>query len=894
MLLTSAFCLGGQYLHETQESAKYYTNENGPTHGWITYQAYLKLKGSGEPDDRYLAEELAVYLKKVDDSGGPASPYLGTTWTDSASNDGNWNDLENSEPFEEGTALLEGAWEEDVPGTRSRNHFWNPDGDYDSGYFLGSSALETAQETDFPNAVSAYKAGNLVYAFWWLGRTSHLLADMSVPAHTLIDDHSLDGCLFEDRMAKEYKDVGWKSPRTEIPDIGKLPDYPGKVPGSYDKSLTRLFYNMAETSNDFPSFDSDGDLDYEGESPPDRITDDIDFKDMKNHKFQLTTRAIGYVAALYRLFGEKTKITAKISTEPAGNALTFSVDGDEFSESRTFAWRRNFQRKLSVKRTQGEYAFLKWSDGATEPEIAVKPSADYNVSAIFVIPENSIATDKDSIAVPEGGTAEFMVKLTSQPASDVTVRVSVADADSDFSVSSGAELIFTSTNWDAYQKVEVSAAEDDDAAAGTATISCAASGLFEKYVAATELDDDCTLTVSSGGNGTTKPSGAAVVEKNTPVAVSASAAKNYHFESWSVLSGDAALADANSAETTATASVDSEISANFAADPPPSAQLTIAVSPEGSGTTTPAPGIYAVNQGEAQEISASPSDGFKFIGWTAAGKAKISETSDPATVTLSGDATLTANFASTDGELSTAFGKIYYLEVASVAGLANFAKKPKVCASYIDRSTGKPRNAALRIPAAVPRPIKVAACEWLGRIPLVNPKTWTATPALTTAAILASLEDLQPLPCRLKVGGTDSLKKTVVNVDTGIDLMLMPPSIDKVYDLDGNEITDCTAGSKIVIEGKFFGRALPLVWLEYPDANGIIRRLNLKIDKTSLPFLDATKKPSCMDFNTGKSIITAVIPTKFPASWNHDTPHNIVLDNKVCRTTIAFGTKLRK
>ena len=96
------------------------------------------------------------------------------------------------------------------------------------------------------------------------------------------------------------------------------------------------------------------------------------------------------------------------------------------------------------------------------------------------------------LPVPEGGRATYTVALNALPTGTVTVTPT-ATGDSDISVS-GA-LTFTTGNWNTAQTVTVSAAADDDAAAGTATIAHTASGggydsVTIAPVMATEDDND--------------------------------------------------------------------------------------------------------------------------------------------------------------------------------------------------------------------------------------------------------------------------------------------------------------------------------------------------------------------------------------------------------------------
>ncbi len=137
-----------------------------------------------------------------------------------------------------------------------------------------------------------------------------------------------------------------------------------------------------------------------------------------------------------------------------------------------------------------------------------------------------------SVSVPEGGTQTYMVQLATEPTASVTVSV-VREAgsghDTDLTVSSGASLTFTTSNWNTDQTVTLAAAEDDDGDDGTATIAHTASGgdyaSITGSVTATEDDNDAKgftfspmgVTVAEGSTATykvklaTKPSGTVTV-----------------------------------------------------------------------------------------------------------------------------------------------------------------------------------------------------------------------------------------------------------------------------------------------------------------------------------------------------------------------------------------------
>ncbi len=86
----------------------------------------------------------------------------------------------------------------------------------------------------------------------------------------------------------------------------------------------------------------------------------------------------------------------------------------------------------------------------------------------------ALVFDPQSVRVAEGETAEYTVKLASQPSADVTVTVS-GFTNTDASVSSQT-LTFTADNWNTERTVTVTAAEDNDATDDLVTLSHSAAG----------------------------------------------------------------------------------------------------------------------------------------------------------------------------------------------------------------------------------------------------------------------------------------------------------------------------------------------------------------------------------------------------------------------------------
>jgi hypothetical protein len=244
----------------------FYDIEPSPVHQWIALQAYLKLSSSD------LKTELANYLPTDANSFYYQGDYQGDPFVSPA---GWWNN--EDAPYQQSTALIEGVWEEDegdfiqVPGfglkpLRSFRHFWNPDGDYDAGIYVWQlalqlqSALEMAQ-ANFYQAVAHYNITDKTNAYYWLGRTAHLLMDLTVPAHVQLDEHLTDGDNYESFTKSwefHYKHISSSSPLTTIPSVPFM-QYPRYTPSQFNDDLTNLLYELANKADEFDSDDENGD-----------------------------------------------------------------------------------------------------------------------------------------------------------------------------------------------------------------------------------------------------------------------------------------------------------------------------------------------------------------------------------------------------------------------------------------------------------------------------------------------------------------------------------------------------------------------------------------------------------------------------------------------------------
>jgi hypothetical protein len=275
-----------------------------------------------------------------------------------------------------------------------------------------------------------------------------------------------------------------------------------------------------------------------------------------------TVSALGYVSA-----------TVTVTEADNDTMLTVAVgSGGSATPAGTNAVTKGVAAAISATSSNG-YVFAGWTvtsgtatfanPGNGSTTVTINDTA--SIKANFVSTPVSLVRSATAVSVPEGGTATFQLKLSVQPTGTVVVAVARTTGDSDLSVSNGASLTFTTSNWDTYQTVTLAAAEDVDAANGTATFTCSAADMLSMAVTATEADNDnSTLTVQAGTGGTASPGGSRVVAQGNAVTIGATANEGYTFANWSVLSGTAMFGNSYATNTTVTLATTSvTVQANF-------------------------------------------------------------------------------------------------------------------------------------------------------------------------------------------------------------------------------------------------------------------------------------------------------------------------------------------
>jgi uncharacterized repeat protein (TIGR02543 family) len=141
-----------------------------------------------------------------------------------------------------------------------------------------------------------------------------------------------------------------------------------------------------------------------------------------------------------------------------------------------------------------------------------------------------------------------------------------------------------------------------------------------------------TLAIASGNGGTTNPApGSYTYDSGTEVQITASPNADYRFSGWT---GDAPQGHQNDNPIKISMDSNKSITANFIR------QYTLTIAAANGGTTEPASGTYKYDSGTQVSVKATASSGFQFSGWSG----DASGTTNPITITMDSNKSLTANF----------------------------------------------------------------------------------------------------------------------------------------------------------------------------------------------------------------------------------------------------------
>ncbi len=143
------------------------------------------------------------------------------------------------------------------------------------------------------------------------------------------------------------------------------------------------------------------------------------------------------------------------------------------------------------------------SIAASQPGNANWNAAGDVVRTFNVSYANALEISRTEVNVREGGEGRFFVRLAQAPAGTVVVLTTRSEGSPDLRVKAGVACVFTPANWNAWQAVTLSADADANTENETAVFRVAASGMSERFVTATALDDDIGENVALAARGTT-------------------------------------------------------------------------------------------------------------------------------------------------------------------------------------------------------------------------------------------------------------------------------------------------------------------------------------------------------------------------------------------------------
>jgi uncharacterized repeat protein (TIGR02543 family) len=280
----------------------------------------------------------------------------------------------------------------------------------------------------------------------------------------------------------------------------------------------------------------------------------------------------------------------------------------------------NFGSQITVSTTNMAFSVANWNVGQTAVVAAVDDlmaegvhqamishsvnsgDAAYNnigVSNVVVtISDNdlqSLLLSTNALTAAEGRTTNFTVRLAAQPTNSVVVTNFWLNGDTSLSVSNGASLTFTTSNWSTPQPVTLFAAEDDaDITNGVARFVSSAAGCNAVTVTVTEADDDFNLSVSATDGGMV--TGGGIVDRdNSPITITAYTNAGCNFRFWA--GPDASkVANTNSATTTINVTNAASVTAWFNRRPSVSSNAVwVAMDEDGSPAGWATPGVTATD-----------------------------------------------------------------------------------------------------------------------------------------------------------------------------------------------------------------------------------------------------------------------------------------------------------
>jgi MYXO-CTERM domain-containing protein len=188
-------------------------------------------------------------------------------------------------------------------------------------------------------------------------------------------------------------------------------------------------------------------------------------------------------------------------TTAAGDAYRGNFFFGDYSTGALMRVRRNGSTVTSVERFGTVNGAVDMALGPEGDLYYISVYQDIIYRARYNGTAQGIVVTPTNVRMVETGVAAINVRLAAAPSSAVSVSVARASGDSDVTVSAGATLNFTTSNWATPQVVRLAAAEDADMDHDSAVLDVSASGLTTRNVTVRVTDPWEGSTGGTGGTG---------------------------------------------------------------------------------------------------------------------------------------------------------------------------------------------------------------------------------------------------------------------------------------------------------------------------------------------------------------------------------------------------------
>ncbi|MEM4248491.1 MAG: hypothetical protein QXH80_04415 [Candidatus Nanoarchaeia archaeon] len=521
------------------------------------------------------------------------------------------------------------------------------------------------------------------------------------------------------------------------------------------------------------------------------------------------TNSVGTAYGEQRSFA--TLATLEIAIE--GNGTTDPVPG-------IYKQAINETYKLNATADKN-YHFVNWK---LEGKIIVN---DPNLSEI----EITLLGDAKITAVFKHDTA--VLTITNFPENTGTTNpesgIYTLETNTDFAIEAIPNQNYYFAGWTSTEKIQIA---NVNLPKTTAKL-FGDSVLIANFAENPQQEVQLTLSVSPEGYGTTLPQTPAKVLAGVPQQIYAFPAEGKFFIGWTVSPKiNAIVEDAFSSTTNVILIGDTVVTANFSDNPPQTVNLTTSVSPEDSGKAFPS-GTTPVTIGIPQTIKAEPAAGYYFVCWEATENATVAVSTLPiTTVTLTGDATVTAKFEKEQTiYCSLGYTVNIFASQLQIPNFDQFTKNPNI---LVAKPNQKAIKFALATKVSKSKPRDLLRGIWNKKLMLYDKKTEYKWGQLSKL--------LLEKPIKSANIGELSLQTKEINNN-------LPKYLDKNVVLVPPVILDAISqGGMITLLGYYFGSPAPGVFIEY-ELNGKWKYKRCKIDKIgSYIFKDGyeTASKSCM------------------------------------------------